>query len=180
MKTLFCSLALAVLCLNGCGGAATPDDTSEHVQTSSSSSSSGGTSSSSGGPIKPDEQILAAVEIQRDLWQSYGILEYEVTLKARYGNALPIDVVLHVNEGELISVTQRDAENPVDASNQFGILTIEEAFEAVESAASTGAYQLSVQYDTTYGFPSRFYRDYRSDWHDDQDEWTFSEFTVLR
>ncbi len=180
MKVSLCVLALVALPLYGCGGAS-PDTSGFTASSSSSSSSGGSSSSSSGGPIKPHEQALAILEVQRQLFSSFDILEYEVALSARFGNAPPVEVVLRVNEGEVVEIRPSNPENPVVvAMDSPVILTIAESFEEIETAASLGFHQLTVEYDPTYGFPSRVYRDYRSDWHDDQDEWTFTNFMVIR
>lgn len=179
--------ALFILCLGGCGGSQTSEEYSSDTSSSSSSSSSSSgdmysSSSSSGGPIRPDEKELAAVQLQRDLWESYGVLEYKVTFQAQDSLMFPVHVSLHVNEGELVGVQQLDPEGDesLDLESYYGYRTIAEAFDTIESTASNGVYQLNVRYDPTHGFPTDFFMDYRIDYFDDQQSWGFSDLEILR
>lgn len=172
-------ISLAILAAAGCGGQIL--DNSGLGTSTSSSSSSGGASSSSGGPVKPNEDVLAVLQVQRSLWQSHNISEYEVGLSARYGNSQRLSVILHVKDGEILSVRQRDINDisPVDKETP-GLTTIAETFESIEADAMIGIYQISIEYDSVYGFPVSVRRDYRSDWYDDEDEWSFVDFKAIQ
>jgi hypothetical protein len=98
-----------------------------------------------------------ALEQNRSLWESQAILHYRFNLKigcnCPWYDLMPLTV--EVKNGEIISMVASNGGNItpyLDTFRQHS--TIESLFDTVDSAISRGVYELEVQYDVTYGFPT--------------------------
>jgi hypothetical protein len=99
-----------------------------------------------------------AFEKNHSLWESQDIqhyrFHYEISCNCPWRDMMPLTV--EVQNGEIISMVAnnaRDITNYLDTFRQHA--TIESLFDLVDSAISKRVYKLAVEYDTTYGFPTR-------------------------
>ena len=86
-------------------------------------------------------------------------------------------VIVFVDGG---TVTRRYAANGAVVSSTYAELfpTIDGLFEVIEDARRQDAAKIEVDYDATYGFPTRVSIDYHREMADDEITYTASQFVI--
>ena len=88
-------------------------------------------------------------------------------------------VFIEVRNGEQISITRptKTTLKP-QGFEQYG--TIEKLFELVQSTINSNPYELTVEYNRQYGYPSRISINPNKNVADDEDSYTVSNFQVIQ
>jgi hypothetical protein len=102
-----------------------------------------------------DDHGLAAA---RKRWSSHVAPDYAVTWHQEC--FCPPEAVrpirLEVSAGAITKATYVDDHQPVDALVRPGLTTIDGVFDLIEQAIDRGEATITVEYDPTWSFPSRF------------------------
>ncbi len=106
-----------------------------------------------------DDDDLSEVAQQRRQWERLGIdtYEYDLTVLCFCAHVDPVRV--QVRADTVFSAILVETGAPVE--EPFRARTIDELFDVIEDALAQKAHQLDVEYDDTFGYPTRVYIDYR-------------------
>ena len=106
-----------------------------------------------------DDDDLSEVAQQRRQWERLGIdaYEYDLTIFCFCPHVDPVRV--QVRADTVFSAILVETGAPVEES--YRARTIDELFDIIEDAVAEEADQLDVEYDESYGHPTRIYIDYR-------------------
>ena len=108
-------------------------------------------------PTSPEQQAYDA-NLQK--WQDSGLDNYSFTLQREcfcFGDVTrPVNI--DVQNGKIASASFADTGEPVDGFD-LNSLTVDDLFKQIDTALKSGAAQVNVQYDPTYGFPTSIYID---------------------
>ena len=121
------------------------------------------------------ETDLSTLDKQQQLWESKGIDSYSFTQRIscfcseEYRE--PKEVV--VRDGVIVSV----AGVAYDTDIHQSILAVDARFDYIRKSLAREPEMFSVEYDTVYGFPSRFYFDFSFMIADEEIDYTFTDFT---
>ncbi|WP_341525340.1 DUF6174 domain-containing protein [Nostoc sp. UHCC 0302] len=108
--------------------------------------------------------------INRRLWNRQNISNYRYTFQ-RNCNCLPkatAPVVIEVRNGVTTSITYADSGQPADIELFRKYNTIPKLFNIIKDAIARKAYNLTVKYDPTLGYPTQINIDYDSQIADDE------------
>ena len=121
-----------------------------------------------------------------DKWQSANITNYRFDLFigcfCAFRNDMPLTV--EVQNGEIVSMIKPDG-TVVEASDpSYEIFTkyatIERIFSELKAGQAGDADEITVTYDTTYGFPADIYFDFIKEAADDELSIQVSNFEILK
>ncbi len=106
-----------------------------------------------------DDIDLSEVAQQRRQWERLGIdaYEYDLTIFCFCPHIDPVRV--QVRADTVFSAILVETGAPVEES--YRARTIDELFDIIEDAVAQEADQLDVEYDESFGHPTRIYVDYR-------------------
>jgi len=121
----------------------------------------------------------------RDKWKIAEVSHYRYDLFlgcfCAFRNEMPLTV--EVKEGEVISITRADGTPVTAADSNLEIyhpyLTMDRLFSQLETDLAGGADEVTVTYDSTYGFPNEIAIDQIKAAVDDELSIQISNFTVL-
>ncbi len=122
----------------------------------------------------------------RQTWQDSGITHYRFSLNigcfCAFRDKTPITV--EVQNEEIISMIYPDGTLVATSDPNYEIFsqhaTIERLFTELEAGLSGDADEITVTYDSTYGFPSEIYFDYIKAAVDDELSLSVSNFEVMQ
>ncbi|MBI5965548.1 MAG: hypothetical protein HY863_18885 [Chloroflexi bacterium] len=122
----------------------------------------------------------------RQTWQDSGITHYRFSLHigcfCAFRDKMPITV--EVQNDEIVSMTYSDGTVIAQDDPNYEIFsqhaTIERLFTELEAGLGGDADEVTVTYDSTYGFPSEIYFDYIKAAVDDELSLSVSNFEVLK
>ena len=125
-------------------------------------------------------------EKNRQTWQDSGIAHYRFSLNigcfCAFRNQMPITV--EVQNGDVISMTYPDGTLVAEADPNYVTFlrysTIDRVFAELEAGLAGDAEEITVTYDSAYGFPSDIYFDYIKAAADDELSLTVSNFETLK
>ena len=130
----------------------------------------------------------APTEFEKNLqtWQGSGITHYRFSLNIGcfcvFRNQMPIAV--EVQNSEIISMTYPDGTLVAETDPNYEIFskhaTIDLLFSELEAGQAGAAEEVTVTYDSAYGFPSDIYFDYVKAAADDELSLTISNFEALK
>jgi hypothetical protein len=124
-----------------------------------------------------------AYEKNLALWQSQAIPHYRFDLKVGcncpWYSMMPLAV--EVKNGEILSMVASNGGDITPYADTFRPHgTIEGLFDRVDSAISSGANKLAIQYDARYGFPNSIIIDQSRFMTDDGIGYYVTNFEVLK
>ena len=124
-----------------------------------------------------------AYEKNLALWQSQAIQHYRFDLKVGcmcpWSGMMPVKV--EVQNGVVVSMVASNGGDISPYQDTFRAHgTIASQFDTVDSAISRGVYQLVVQYDATYGFPSSVVVNPSKMIMDDETGYYVTNFEILK
>ncbi len=162
-KSICGLLCLTSLILIACGGnnnetpATTEESTTSSVQVEQAS----------------DSDIVAEVHANKEKWLSNEIKQYEIEIQKICfcePDAVRL-MIFHVENNEIQDVRYADSGEQVDPSHYNELNTIEGMFTLVEQALDKNPADISIAYDTEYGYIKELTVDYHENIADD--EFTF-------
>lgn len=125
------------------------------------------------------------LERNRQTWRDSGITHYRFSLFVGcfcpFGDRMPLTVEVQNNEG--ISMAYPDGTLVAATDPNYETFsryaTIERVFSELETAQSGDADEVTVTYDSVYGFPGEIYLDFIKDAVDDELSLQISNFEVF-
>ena len=120
-----------------------------------------------------DAELQANIE----RWNSHSINSYQVNFRISCYcmSEITAEKVLHVSDGVITAAYYLNSGESVPAGDLYErLLTVEDAFELIQSLKAQSPSDLRVTYDETYGYPTRIDVDFAQDIADDEQSWLFS------
>lgn len=110
-------------------------------------------------------------------WHSHTIHDYQVNFRLSCYCMVETtaEKVLQVNDGAITDAYYLDSGESVPAGDIYqDLLTVEDAFELIQSLKIQLPSELQVTYDDTYGYPTSIHVDFLEGVADDEQSWYFS------
>lgn len=126
-------------------------------------------------PSTAQEQLYNA----RSKWLNFQNYNYLYDAIGFFPDDVLATKFVRVRGGEVKSVTFDETGDNYDEHPAFPIKTIEEIFDIIQRAVEDDVYDIRVNYDTTYGYPTRVYIDYGEQTLHDEFIVEISELVVL-
>jgi hypothetical protein len=125
----------------------------------------------------------SALEQNRLKWADQKISHYRFNLSigcfCAFRSQMPLTI--EVQDGKIISIETVDGSPIVEGTREIfeKAGTVENLFAVIEEAQATGADELTVVYDPTYGFPSQISIDQSKSMADEEISYIVENFQVL-
>jgi hypothetical protein len=121
-------------------------------------------------------------EQNRERWEAQGIQHYRFNL--RIGCMCPwygqMPLAIEVKDGEAVSIVASNGQNGAPYLETYKkSSTVEALFDVIQSAQKSGADEIKVTYDPTYGFPTSIRIDNIKMAVDDEIGYYIENFEVL-
>jgi hypothetical protein len=123
----------------------------------------------------------AQLSNQRELWDTQGLTNYQYDITRSAYNVSPFNDLLRVtvSGGEIVEIFNLDQNEFVDMADYDAFGPIEITFNTINNALVDEADQISVEYDSIYGFPVSVFIDYSVQIVDEEYSVTVTNFNVL-
>ena len=122
-------------------------------------------------------QARDTLNTNRALWEAQALTDYSYHFHRACFCAMVDPVIIEVH-GTDITVTYEDGQ-PMESENLHLFPTIPGLFDIVSDAIAADPYSLEVEYDPTYGYPTRISIDYAKDIVDEEMGYVASDLEIL-
>lgn len=128
-----------------------------------------------------DEAGLAALDAAQARWRAAAVSDYVYAYRkyCECNKDIPPETFVTVADNKITRVyhlhVDSDREVPAREGSLGDYWTIDDLFAKLQSALSGDA-EVQVEYDPTYGYPTRLYIDYRADFAGDETDLRMTQF----
>ena len=178
LKLMIGTLAVLSISLGACGGGSGSGDSSPADGNPVSTYPTGSPSSS---PDLPPDSPLTELELQRQIWDGLGILNYRYTLQRTVFNGPQYTdpVIVEVRGGQVFSRTYANTGQPVTIPDPSWWPAIDGLFDIIQDAQDRNAALAEARYDPNLGYPVWGNFDYNLGLADDEHSFTAGSFQQL-